>query len=120
MNNPLFAEFALALEKAAHCLGLQVMFCQSQVENPVFSRTLELLIGHRVDGVILASSSRQVQEAIRPYADRIPMVIQGTLPPDVTGLPAVSLDCAEAGREVARYFYGLGHRQTVFLGPAGE
>lgn len=116
MNNPLFAEFALALEKAAHCLGLQVMFCQSQVENPNFSRTLELLIGHRVDGVILASSSRQVQEAIRPYADRIPMVIQGTLSPDVTGIPAVSVDCAKAGREVARYFYQLGHRRAAFLG----
>ena len=116
MNNPLFAEFALALEKAAHGLGFQVMFCQGQVEAPDFSRTLELLIGHRVDGVILTSSSRQVLKAIQPYADRIPIVIQGVLPPDGTGVPAVSLDCVEAGRWVARYFYMLGHRQTVFLG----
>ena len=116
MNNPLFAEFALALEEAAHRRGLQVMFCQGQAEAPDFSKKLEFLIGHRVDGVILTSSSRQVPEAIAPYTDRIPIVIQGTLPPEEGGIPAVSLDCAEAGRQAARYLYGLGHRRAVFLG----
>ena len=116
MNNPLFAEFALAMEKSALDLGLQVMFCQGQVEAESFSRKLELLIGHRVDGVILTSSSRQVLEAIRPYADRIPIVIQGTPPLEGGPVPAVSLDCLEAGRLAARYLHMLGHRQTVFLG----
>lgn len=116
MNNPVFSGFALALEQAAYGMGFQVMFCQGRVEDPDFSRVMELLIGHRADGVILVSSSRQVPETVSLYADKVPIVVQGTLLPGGTHIPSVMLDCAEAGCRTARYLYGLGHRRAVFLG----
>lgn len=116
MNNPLFSDFALVLEQAAYSLGFQVMFCQGRVEDPDFSRVMELLIGHRADGVILVSSSQQVPETVRLYADKVPIVVQGTLLPGETHIPSVMLDCVEAGCRTARYLFGLGHRRAVFLG----
>lgn len=115
MNNPLFSGFALELEQAAHQAGFQVMFCQGRVEDPEFPRIIELLMGQRVDGVILVSSSRELEEVLRPYSDRLPIVVQGVLS-ETAELPAVSLDCAAAGRQAAHYFYSLGHRRAVYLG----
>lgn len=118
LNNPLFSDFALTLEQAAHRAGFQVMFCQSRVESPDFPRTLELLMSHRVDGVILVSSSVRIPEVLGPYMGKIPIIVQGVLSVGAAamGLPSVCVDCSAAGRKAARHLYELGHKRVVFLG----
>lgn len=118
LDNPLFAEMSLLLERGARQHGYHVMLCHGRVEDTDIRQLFDFLIGHRVDGIILASYSRQAPQLIRQYADRVPIVLQGIFDLPAAEIPvrAVSVDNLAGGRLAAEYLYGLGHREIVYLG----
>lgn len=118
LDNPLFSEMALTLEQYARLHGYHILLCHGRVEDSDMERLFNFLIGHRVDGVILASSSKQAPEPIRRYIDHVPIVLQGSLAPShlSRSVPSVSVDDLAGGRMAAEYLYRLGHRSVAYLG----
>ncbi len=117
LNNPLFAEMVLELELYSRQRGCRVMLCHGRAEDSDIHELFDFLIGHRVAGIILFSSSREALELVRRYIGRVPIVLQGIL--DGGGevrVPMVSSDHHAGGRMAAEYFYSLGHRRVVYLG----
>lgn len=118
LDNPLFADMALALERFLRLRGYHLFLCRGRVEDGNIGRLFEFLIGHRVDGIILASSSRQAPELIRRYIQYIPIVLQGGLSdshPDLD-IPSVYVDSEAGGRAAAEYLFRLGHTRVAYLG----
>lgn len=119
LNNPLFSEMALLLEQSARRRGCHVLLCHGRVEDTDIEQVFDFLIGHRVDGIILVSSSRQASALIRRYMGRVPILLQGSLAPDAcpeAPIPSVAVDNLAGGRLAAEYLYGLGHRHVAYLG----
>ena len=118
LDNPLFAEMSLNVEQYARHCGYHVMLCHGVAEDANISELFDFLIGHRVDGILLFSSSRQAPELVRRYIGRVPVVLQGIFDdasPEQP-IPAVSVDNIAGGRLAAEYLYSLGHRRVVYLG----
>ncbi len=118
LDNPLFAEMSLALEQYARLHHYRVLLCHGQVEDNDIENLFNFLIGHRVDGIILASSSRQASALIHRYIGHVPIVLQGSLnifqpDPDIS---SVCVDSLTGGRISAEYLYQLGHRKVAYLG----
>lgn len=119
LSNPLFAEMSLFLEQSARRRGCHVLLCHGRVEDPDIEQVFDFLIGHRVDGIILVSSSRQAPALLHRYMDRVPILLQGSLTPSTCPdalIPSVSVDNLEGGRMAAAYLHSLGHRQVAYLG----
>lgn len=116
--NPLFAELALPLEQSARRQGYHMMLCHGRVESSDMKQIFDFLMGHRVDGIILVSSSNQAPELLQQYIDRVPVVLQGIFDMERHHLPVpcVSADHAAGGRMAAEYLYRLGHRKVLYLG----
>lgn len=114
LDNALFADMALALERYLRLRGYHLFLCRGRVEDGDIGQLFEFLIGHRVDGILLASSSRQAPELIRRYTGYIPIVLQG----DLTGqdIPSVRVDSEAGGRMAAEYLFRLGHTRVAYLG----
>ena len=68
---------ALILEQLTRQQGYHVLFCHGRVEDRDIGQVFDFLIGHRVDGIILVSSSKQAPALIGSYLSRVPIVLQG-------------------------------------------
>ena len=118
LDNPLFAEMVLNLERYVQQFGYHIMVCHGRVEDSNIRQLFDFLIGHRVAGIILFSSSREAPMLIQRYISRVPIVLQGIFDIVNTSIPvpAVTTDNLAGGRMAAEYLYGLGHRKVVYLG----
>lgn len=117
LDDPLFSEMVLDLERYMQPRGYHIMACHGRVEDPDISQLFDFLIGHRVAGIILFSSSRAAPELIRRYIQRVPIVLQGIFDASASAaIPAVTVDNLAGGRMAAEYLYRLGHRKAVYLG----
>lgn len=118
LDNPLFAEQVLNLERAAQRRGYHIMVSHGRVESSDITQLFDFLIGHRVAGIILFSSSPRVPEIIHRYIGRVPIVLHGLVDTsDVPSpIPIVSTDNLLGGRMAAQYLYELGHRRVAYLG----
>lgn len=118
LDNPLFSQTALILEQLARQQGYHVLFCHGRVEDRDIGQVFDFLIGHRVDGILLVSSSRQAPVLISSYLSRVPIVLQGALErtADTPAIQSVCVDNYLGGRMAAEYLYSLGHRRIAFMG----
>lgn len=118
LDNPLFAETSLIAEQFARQCGYHVMLCHGRTEDANIDQLFDYLIGHRVDGIILFSSSQKAPELIRRHASRVPIVLQGIFDAGLSevSVPTVGTDNTVGGRLAAEYLYSLGHRRVVYLG----
>lgn len=118
LDNPLFSETALILEQLARQQGYHVLFCHGRAEDRDIGQVFDFLIGHRVDGIILVSSSKQAPALIGSYLSRVPIVLQGAFE-SADGAAAIQSVCVDnylGGRMAAEYLHSLGHRRIVCLG----
>lgn len=122
LNQPLFSQMALVLEQYARQKGYHVLLCHGRAEDSDMEKLFDFLIGHRVDGVIFAASSRRAAALVRQYGRQVPIVLQGDADDDagVCGISTVSADSFTGGRMAAEYLGRLGHRSVAYLGLRGE
>lgn len=119
LNNPLFAELSLLLEQAVRQRGCHLLLCHGLAEDPDISQVFDYLIGHRVDGILLVSSSRQAPPLLQRYMSRVPVLLLGSPAPESIShpsIPAVTVDDLAGGRMAAEYLHSLGHRCIVYVG----
>jgi len=113
--NPYFAEAAWHIQLAAASAGLGTMLCNSS-DNPENEKaSIELLLEQRVDGIILASATRNPQYANHVLAAGVPLVLFARRVPGVAADVLVT-DGYTAGGLVADHFAQLGHRQVAYVG----
>ncbi|MDR1599546.1 MAG: LacI family transcriptional regulator [Oscillospiraceae bacterium] len=121
IRNPYYAALAVEIEKAAGEIGLTVLLCNALNDRALEAKNLERLCGQRVEAIIQIGCSADDRETDRDYAALIRRVTRTT--PYVTtsridGAPCgvVTIDCAEAVRQVFDLLVSLGHDRIALAG----
>lgn len=120
ISNALYAEIAFEVEKCAQQAGYNVMLCNTMHDERQTEGLFEYLIGHRVDGILFASTRDNARLWAERYRDAAPIVLIGDTAdpndPRSGRVNSVCLDNQAGGALGAKYLYGLGHRRILYLG----
>jgi LacI family transcriptional regulator len=112
ISNPLFPQIAQAIEFAASKAGFGVLIGDSRGEIGMQTETIGRLLERGVDGmVVVPRRGTRIVDVGCPVA-----VIDTPSTPGNT----VSADHWQAGQQIARHLYGIGHRRIVLVGNNAE
>lgn len=114
LRNPFFAEMASLVEREVARFGFATMFCATDGDADREEQAVELMLDHRVSGLVVVSFlSRPALIATR-INDKIPVVFVAAEEP---WADSVTVDEHRGGEIVARHLIELGHRRLAFVGP---
>jgi len=116
--NPFFAEVARGIEDASFEQGYNVILCNSDGDVEKELDYLELLIGKRVDGIVLVSAGDS-QATVDLLAGQEAAVV--IVDREISDLRAdlVMTDNLQGGYQATSYLLGLGHRRIACIaGPS--
>src|SRR5690242_17068818 len=75
-SNPFYAELARAIEDAGFAAGYSVILCNSDLSDEKQQAYVDVLLSHKVDGMILVNIESPVPKALgRILAEHIPVVL---------------------------------------------
>jgi LacI family transcriptional regulator len=115
VSNPFMSEMAFNIEQIARELGYHIMLCNS-VNNPKQEEDVfKLLIGRKVDGILIFPTNSQSHIALKKYLDKIPVVFVSEFL-DNYPVSYVSVNNYLGTAIAAEYLYSLGHRNILYFG----
>jgi LacI family transcriptional regulator, galactose operon repressor len=119
-SNPFYAEVARAIEDAGFAAGYSVILCNSDLSEEKQQAYVDVLLSHKVDGVILIDMKGAAQKFLEPIlAEDIPAVLANIDIP-VPSVDQVLVDHYRGGYLAGQYLLGLNHRRIgciTFFGP---
>jgi LacI family transcriptional regulator len=110
-SNPFYAELARAIEDAGFAAGYSVILCNSDLSEEKQQAYVDVLLSHKVDGVILIAMECAVPKVFeRILAENIPAVLANidTLVPTAD---QVIVDTHQGGYLAGQYLLRLNHRR---------
>jgi LacI family transcriptional regulator len=118
--DPLYAVVAQAVERVASAEGSQVLLGVSLDDPAREGAYLDLMLAHRIDGVLLAPAHGPESAVRRVEAAGVPAVVIDDAA-TASGIDAVRADNVGGGRLLAEHLLGRGCRRIAFLnGRAGS
>lgn len=117
LSNIVFAQCLQGIEMAARELDYSVMFTTTEYQPEDESAAVELLLGHRVDGVILTVADASANATLDLLErEHIPFVLAyNHLATGASGRSSVSVDNRAAAGDAVAHLIGLGHRRIRML-----
>ncbi len=114
IQNPFFPELVQAADVAARALGYSILLGSAAYDEHRAMHYLDLMVDHRVDGMIIASS--QVSQASRQWLLRspVPVVVVNAEPAGLP-VPVITGDNVGGTELAIRYLIGLGHRRIAYV-----
>jgi len=109
IDNPFFIELIKSVEKAAHNLGYNVIFCNTQNDLEEEKVYIEMLTGKMVDGYIIIPSISNYPKAYDNLKDEKVVFVDRTCGLD--NEISVILDNQFGVESAVNYLVGLGHRR---------
>ncbi len=123
LDNPIFPALAQAMETQAAKAGLATILCTIRGSTVAETQYVQMLLEHRVEGMIFISSEAADLRADHSHYSRL--VAQGARLVFVNGavgalaVPHVGVDERAAGRIATRHLLDLGHHRIGFVaGPS--
>jgi LacI family transcriptional regulator len=114
--NPFFAEVAKGVEDAGFEAGYTVILCNSNAMLERELAYLDVLQSRRVDGIIVLSTSSEVDH-LRPVVERgVPTIVFYREVSDMD-VDALMLDNQAAGYLATQHLIDLGHRDIACIKP---
>jgi DNA-binding LacI/PurR family transcriptional regulator len=111
ITNPSNFGIIRGAEAQARAAGYTLVLGDTQ-ESPEFEQSHAERLEPSVEGFVLAGSRLPEQDLLE-LAEQRPVVL---LNRQVTGLPSVVTDSADAGRQIIAHLAALGHRSVTYLG----
>ncbi len=109
--NPFYAEFARAIEDAGFAEGYSVILCNSDLSDEKQQAYVDVLLSHKVDGVILIDYQYEAPNALeRILAEHIPAVLTNALRL-VPTMDQVMVDDHQGGYLAGQYLLRLNHQR---------
>lgn len=120
LANTVFAQCLQGIELAARALDYSVMFTTTEYQPANESAAVELLLGHRVDGIILTVADASANATLDLLErEQIPFVLTYNQLPDAGAGAAVrasvSVDNRAAACDAVSYLASCGHRRIRML-----
>jgi LacI family transcriptional regulator len=114
ITNPFFAEVVRAIEDYANRSGYSVIVCNSNGDASLEQRHLEVLLSHRVDGLLISCCDPFCSYDVI-LRRRVPMVFFDRLPRALNS-PAVTTDNLNGAFEATRRLIELKHDKIAIIG----
>jgi len=114
LRNPFFAEMASLVEREVAGFGFATMFCATDGDPDREEQAVELLLDHRVTGLVILSFLSRPDVIAARINDQVPVVFVAA---EEAWADSVMVDEHRGGEIVARHLTGLGHRRLAFVGP---
>lgn len=116
--NPFFAESTGVIMKKASEIGYDVVICNTNHQDHLLEKSIQTLIGKRVDGMIIASTNKDNKQLEELYHSKFPVVLYNTAL-DSDDANYVIVDNEKGAYEAVKHLIGLGHRKIAFIaGPS--
>lgn len=120
LAHPVFAECVQALEGAARASDHALMLATTGYDPAQEDGALELLLRHRVDGVVLTVADAARSRVLDKLdAERVPYVLVynqlGRRSAHAATRPTVSVDNRAAARQMVEHLIGLGHARIAMV-----
>jgi len=113
--NTVFAQCLQGIELAARALDYSVMFTATEYRRQEEAAAVELLLSHRVDGVILTVADASASQTLEVLdSEAIPYVLTYNQPQQSVRL-SVSVDNHGAAYDAVTHLIALGHRRIQML-----
>jgi DNA-binding LacI/PurR family transcriptional regulator len=119
IGNPFFPELVKAADDAARRCGYSILLGSAAYDEHRAVHYLDLMVGSRVDGMIVASSQLSAESWRWLAAAPVPVVVVNAEP---VGLPisTITSDNTGGARLAAAHLVALGHRTIAYVrGPEG-
>jgi LacI family transcriptional regulator len=114
LRNPFFAEMASLVEREVAAFGFATMFCATDGDPAREAQAIELMLDHRLSGLIVLSFLSQPSRMATTLNGQMPVVFIAAEEP---WADSVTVDEHRGGEVVARHLIELGHRKLAFVGP---
>jgi len=114
LRNPFFAEMASLVEREVAGFGFAAMFCATDGDPDREEQAVELMLDHRVTGLVILSFLGRPELIATRINDQMPVVFVAAEEP---WADSVTVDEHRGGEIVARHLIELGHRRLAFIGP---
>ncbi|GJG87519.1 LacI family transcriptional regulator [Gemmatimonadetes bacterium T265] len=115
IRNPFFAEIARGVERVAQAHGHMVFVGNSDEDEAVERRYLEMMRAERVDGIILPASSDNASNVVELARGGLPVVCVDRRLPRAT-LDTVVADNFDGAYDAVSHLLQIGHRRIGFVG----
>ena len=115
INNPFMSELIEAIEIAARERGYSLMVCNSSYDLELEKRQFSLLLGRRVDGIIVIPAGHDTAANLSAYESDIPVVYVSENLQDGEA-SYVAIDNAAGARIGVEFLHSKGHRSILYLG----
>jgi LacI family sucrose operon transcriptional repressor len=109
-NHPFFGQLTASIEARAYEAGYKLLLCDSRMDAEKESQYIDMLIRHKVDGIIMASHTLHVDQ----YR-RIGMPVVSMDRRIAESIPYVTSDNAAGGRLATRRLIERGCRELAFF-----
>ena len=115
ISNPFMAELAYYIDRQARARGYNIFLCNSSRNLEQERDLFELMIGRKVDGVILFPAESASYGTLRPLLGQMPTIFVGE---NLRDAPEsfVAVDNYRGAYMGVEYLYGLGHRRILYFG----
>ena len=115
LTNTVFAQCLQGIELAARALDYSVMFTATEYRQEDEAAAVNLLLSHRVDGVILTVADASTSATLDVLdKEQIPYVLTYNQPQQTSRL-SVSVDNRAAARDAVAHLIALGHTRIQML-----
>lgn len=115
IDNEFMSQLAYYAEMSARSHGYNIMLCNSGPDIKQEVTVVKLLLGRKVDGILIVPQSPKTYENIRAYTEQVPIVF---LSENLRDQPQsyVSVDNSQGTYLGMEYLYSLGHREILYFG----
>lgn len=115
ISNPFMSELAYYIDDQARARGYNIVLCNSLRSLEQERNLFELMIGRKVDGVILLPAETESYSSLSALLPRIPTVFLGE---NLRDAPEsyVAVDNYRGAYMGVEYLYRLGHRRILYFG----
>ena len=115
LNNPFMSELANFAEQSAREEGFEMILCNSSHSLEQEKQVFQLLVGRRVDGIIVVPAEQESYAVLSPYIAQVPTVF---ISENIRDMPVsfVSVDNYAGSVLGTEYLISLGHRDIIYFG----
>jgi DNA-binding LacI/PurR family transcriptional regulator len=115
-QNPFFPEVLRGISKNAHAAKYGIYLSTGSTEDEIFEEVISMVMGRRVDGIILLSS--RVNDRTIKYLEEtaFPFVVVGRPYTNEERITFVDNDNVYITKQVTNYLIQMGHKNIAFVG----
>lgn len=119
ISNPFFAALARRVERIAREKGYSVLLADSQERTDVEAESIQLMLGRRVDGLLIAPVGESSVHLTSLVGDTLPIVLVDRIFPEID-MPSVVVDNFEGARLAVEHLVESGHTSIACLQGLGN